>query len=40
MLSGSLLTTTPSTIAPTAPIPVNTAYAVPTGMEFIARESR
>jgi hypothetical protein len=38
-VAGSLKNTIPSTAAPTAPIPVQTAYAVPSGSDFIANPS-
>jgi hypothetical protein len=38
-VAGSLKKTMPKTAAPTAPIPVQTAYAVPSGRDFIATPS-
>jgi len=38
-VAGSLKKTMPKTAAPTAPIPVQTAYAVPSGRDFIASPS-
>ena len=38
--SGSCLMSTPRVMAPTVPIPVNIAYAVPAGRSRIARDSR
>jgi hypothetical protein len=35
-VAGSLKKTIPKTAAPTAPIPVQAAYAVPSGRDFIA----